>query len=231
MSEFGSILLAAAGGALPALAWLWFWLREDRKHPEPRQLIALAFFMGMVTVALTIPLQKAAAGIIVGSTGVFIAWSFIEEILKYVVARATILWRKDVDEPIDVVIYMIALALGFAATENALFLLSPLAGDGFISTFLTGNLRFVGATLLHVLSSAIVGIAIALSFYKRPRTRFLFAVGGVILAAVLHSGFNFFILQSSDQSLFRTFAGVWLGVVIVLCVLEYVKYVRRCKIQ
>ncbi len=223
-------MAATAGGALPALAWLWFWLREDSKHPEPRQLIALAFFMGMVTVVFAIPLQKGAAAFITASSLVFVAWSFIEEILKYVVARATILWRKDVDEPIDVVIYMIALALGFAAAENALFLLSPLGGDGFWNTFLTGNLRFVGATHLHVLSSAVVGVFIAISFYKKPSTRLLYAIFGVITAATLHSGFNFFIMQSSDQNLFRTFAGVWVGVVILLCVLEYIKRIHRCRI-
>ena len=42
MPELGSVIAAAAGGILPALAWLWFWRREDSTHPEPRRLIALA---------------------------------------------------------------------------------------------------------------------------------------------------------------------------------------------
>ena len=226
MNEFGTIAFAALGGALPALTWLWFWLREDSAHPEPRQLIALAFLAGMLTVAITIPIQKFAATFIVGTTYVFIAWSFIEEILKYLVAYFVILWRKDVDEPIDAVMYMITLALGFAAVENTLFLLSPLAGDGFVNTLLTGNLRFIGATLLHVFTSAIVGVFIAISFYKKLRLRIMYAIFGVILAAVLHSGFNFLILNSSDQNLFRVFAFVWAGVVVVLAVLEYIKRIR-----
>ena len=226
MNEFGIIAFAALGGVLPALAWLWFWLREDNAHPEPRQLIALAFLAGMLTVAITIPIQKFAATFIVGTTYIFIAWSFIEEILKYLVARFTLFWRKDVDEPIDMVMYMVTLALGFAAVENTLFLLSPLAGDGFLNTLLTGNLRFIGATLLHVFTSAIVGVFLAISFYKKPRMRNLYAISGVILAAVLHSSFNFFILNSSDQSLFRIFAFVWVGVVAVLAILEYIKRMR-----
>jgi protease PrsW len=231
MSEFSSIAVAALGGALPALAWLWFWLREDKKRPEPRHLIALAFLAGMVTVAITIPVQKAAAVFITGTTAVFVAWSFIEEILKYTAARFTILWRKQVDEPIDVVIYMITIALGFAAVENTLFLLSPLAGSEFLDTLLTGNLRFIGATLLHVLTSAVVGVSIALAFYKKPHTRMLYAAVGVLLAASLHGLFNFFILNSSDDSLFRTFAFVWIGVIAVLVVLEYIKRIRRCRIR
>ena len=58
MSEITTVIAASLGGLLPALAWLWFWLREDSKHPEPRRLIALAFLAGMVAVAVAIPLEK-----------------------------------------------------------------------------------------------------------------------------------------------------------------------------
>src|SRR3989344_5228260 len=144
MSESTTLLIATAGGVFPALAWLWFWLREDAKHPEPRRIIALAFLVGMVTVGV----------FITSTTIVFIAWSVIEEIMKYVAARITVLRSRENDEPIDSVMYMVAVALGFAAAENALFLLSPLSGQGILETLMTGNLRFVGAMLLHVLSSA-----------------------------------------------------------------------------
>jgi len=61
MNGLEAILAAAAGGILPALAWLWFWRREDSKNPEPRRLIALAFLVGMLTVALVIPVEKFVA--------------------------------------------------------------------------------------------------------------------------------------------------------------------------
>src|SRR6185503_7758748 len=141
--------LAIAGGVLPALAWLWFWLKEDSRHPEPRRLIALAFIAGMITVVIVIPVQKFVAGYLVSQTAIFAAWSTIEEFTKYIVAWLVVLHRRENDEPIDAVIYMVAVALGFAGLENALFLLSPLSGDTVIQTVLTGNLRFIGATLLH----------------------------------------------------------------------------------
>ena len=49
-----------------------------------------------------------------------------------------ILWRRDVDEAPDYVIYMITVALGFAAAENMLFLFSPLDG-GVIDGIATGS--------------------------------------------------------------------------------------------
>lgn len=224
--DISSILAAAAGGMLPALAWLWFWLREDSKHPEPRRLIALAFLAGMCTVAIAIPLEQWVATLIPNQTLTFSAWSAIEEILKFSAALLVVLWRKDNDEPIDSVIYMVTVALGFSAVENTLFLWSPIAGNTIFQTIITGNLRFIGATLLHVLSSATIGVALALAFYKPRSQKILYAVCGVILAIALHAGFNFLILNTPQEYLLRTFVFVWTGVVVLLAVLEFVKRIK-----
>ena len=226
MPDITSVTAAAAGGILPALAWLWFWRREDSAHPEPRRLIALAFLAGMVAVGVVIPLEKMVAPFITSTTLVFTVWSAMEEIIKYVMARLTVLHKFQDDEPIDSVIYMVTVALGFAAAENTLFLLSPLSGDTVTQTILTGDLRFVGATLLHVLSSAVIGCALALSFYKKGSTRRWYALIGVILASSLHATFNFLILNTPEDHLLRTFGLVWLGLIVLLGMLEYIKRIH-----
>lgn len=226
MPDLGSFTAAAAGGILPALAWVWFWRREDSVHPEPRRLIALAFLAGMVAVGVVIPLEKSVAPFIASQTLLFSVWSVMEELIKYLMARLTVLHRWEDDEPIDSVIYMVTVALGFAAAENTLFLLSPLAGDTVAQAILTGDLRFVGATLLHVLSSAVIGVALALAFYKSRRAKHRYALVGVILAAALHSTFNFLILNTPEEHLLRTFSLVWLGLIVLLAALEYVKRIH-----
>jgi RsiW-degrading membrane proteinase PrsW (M82 family) len=226
MSGFESYAIAIAGGIFPALAWLWFWIKEDSRNPEPRRLIALAFITGMLTVMIVIPIQKFAAGFLVTQTAIFAAWSTIEEFTKYIMAWIMVLHRRENDEPVDAVIYMVAVALGFAGLENALFLLSPLSGDTLIQTVMTGNLRFIGATLLHVFSSAVVGIFLAFSFYRSRLAKEWYAAYGVILASLLHIGFNFLILNTADEHLLRAFAGVWVGVIAVLFALEFVKRIK-----
>ncbi len=223
MVELVPVGAAIAGGVLPALAWLWFWLREDTKNPEPRRLIALAFFAGMVAVAIVIPIEQFVAPYLATQTLTFSAWSAIEEVAKYLAARVTVLRRRETDEPIDPVIYMVTVALGFAAAENTLFLLSPLAGSTLLQTIQTGDLRFVGATLLHVLSSAVIGVALGLSFYKPKRIKRWYALVGVILAAALHASFNFLILNTPEADLLRTFGFVWIGLIVLLAVLEFIK--------
>src|SRR3989344_2511689 len=239
MNEVWSVLGASAGGLFPALVWLWFWLREDSAHPEPKRLVALAFFAGSIAVALVIPLEQFAAAYIAahgelvnsfqttGQNLTFIIWAAIEEIFKFAAAAAVVLWRHEDDEPIDPVTYMVVVALGFAAAENALFLLSPLSGLTLSQTIITGDYRFVGATLLHVLASATIGGSLALSFYKPRWKKAIYLVVGVILSIALHGLFNVFIMNAKPEQMVQIFSLVWAGLIGLIAFLEYVKRMRR----
>ena len=226
MDGFLSLGAAMAGGVLPALAWLWFWLREDSKHPEPRRLIALAFLAGMVGVGIVIPIEQFVAAQIGMGTATFTIWSIIEECTKFALAYATVLRLRENDEPIDAVIYMVVVALGFAAAENTLFLLSPLAGVSALQEIMTGNLRFIGATLLHVLSSSAIGVFLGLAFYYTRTIKMEFALIGLTIASTLHAAFNYYILNTPEQDIFRVFGFVWLGIIVLLAVVEYIKRIQ-----
>ena len=224
--EVSTIGFALLGGVVPALIWVWFWNREDAKHPEPKRLILGAFIAGMISVAAVIPFQKLSTAFFSG-TAIVIVWAAIEEAMKFAFAYFTVLKSKYDDEPIDPLIYMITVALGFAAAENALFLIDPISNSGFIESILTGNFRFLGATLLHVLSSSVVGVALGLSFYIHGMKKIWYGFAGLILAIVLHGAFNFFILNSDGTELMRIFAIVWIGLVILLIAFEKLKKIRK----
>ena len=115
---------AFLGGLLPSLIWLYFLLKEDARCPEPKQLIALAFVAGMISVVPALVLEEWIQSSHLESFSVIVGWATIEEVVKYGAAATLILWNKAVDEPIDYVIYMLTVALGFAAAENMLFLLA-----------------------------------------------------------------------------------------------------------
>ena len=42
MLSYETLFFAFLGGILPAMVWLYFLLKEDRRCPEPRHMIALA---------------------------------------------------------------------------------------------------------------------------------------------------------------------------------------------
>lgn len=220
------LTIAILGGLIPALFWLWFWLREDKARPEPKKLIVTAFIAGMLVVPLVLPLQQFALDRFSGQNLLF-AWVIIEEVLKYSAALLVVLWHKAVDEPIDAIIYMITIALGFAAVENALFILTPLASGNALESILTGHFRFLGATLLHVLASGTVGAAMALAFYKRSSLRILYATVGLLLAIVLHALFNASIMNTQEGGILGVFLFVWMGIIVLLLIFEKVKMMKR----
>jgi RsiW-degrading membrane proteinase PrsW (M82 family) len=225
--ETVNILIAFMGGLIPALFWLWFWLREDKPHPEPKALIAAAFIAGMAIVPIVLPLQKYALDRFSGDSLIFM-WVTIEEVMKYSAALVVVLWNRAVDEPIDAIIYMIAVALGFSAFENSLFIFTPLQNGDIAETILTGNFRFLGATLLHVLASGTVGAFMAMSFYKARQVRIALATVGLIIAIGLHALFNSFIMDSSSgETILTVFLFVWMGIITLLLVFEKVKLIER----
>ncbi len=188
---------------LPPLLWLMFYLREDR-HPEPKLLLLLTFIGGMASVVIAIVGECAFAQLAmqgscregidyIGQNAIvlFLAIAFIEEYAKYLVVKFLILRRADFDEPVDAMIYLITAALGFAAVENVLFIFPLFHGNLFLGLEMTTN-RFLGANLLHALSSAIVGFFLARAWFS-PYRRHAVAVG-IIIASLLHASFNYLIL-------------------------------------
>lgn len=222
------LIFAALGGILPALVWLWFWTQEDKLHPEPRMRLLLAFWGGMVAVALTYPVEKAIAGYF-GMTGVtFFLWAIVEEVLKLAMVWFTALRTKVYDEPIDALEYLITTALGFAALENTLFILNPLLEGRIFDGLATGNMRFLGASLLHVVCSAIIGYAIGREFYQKTVwKRSLWLLGGLGVAIGLHTLFNLFILYENGSKTFLVFSCVWIAAIGILLLFEKIKKVQQ----
>jgi RsiW-degrading membrane proteinase PrsW (M82 family) len=213
-------------GLIPAIFWLWFWLREDKKRPEPILLIIITFIAGMAVVPAALPLQRLAIEAYSGAN-VMLVWVIIEEVLKYAAALLVIFWNRAVDEPIDFIIYLITIALGFAALENALFMLTPLVLDEYVTVAVTGSFRFLGATLLHVLASATIGVALAFAFYKSATAKFLYGVIGLFIAILLHALFNFFIMRASEpgkeDGIFIVLLFVWMGIILLFLLFEKIK--------
>lgn len=180
-------------GLLPSFAWLVFYLEED-PHPEPKKLIFETFLAGAIStfivLAIQVPLNDLAVsnGIAQYTILSFFLLSAVEEIFKFGAARLVIGEHpKDFDEPVDAMIYLIVAALGFAAVENVA---AAFNAHGLL-TFETVTLRFIGATLLHTISSGLLGYYWAISIIRRKKW-ILFK--GLAIATALHVVFNYLIL-------------------------------------
>jgi len=204
-----SYLVLVFFGTLPSLLWLAWWIRKDA-HPEPGTLITKTLLLGVILSPLAVIFQLLFARFIPGAADgpVFFLWAaFVEEVVKFGAVAFVALRSPDMDEPVDAMIYMLTAGLGFAAMENIL-VINRVMADGLAVTAGVWGLRFAGATLLHVLASALLGYFIALGWFWRRYRHALFFVG-LIMATLVHWVFNLFI-SSAHQSTSLGFSTVLL---------------------
>jgi protease PrsW len=197
------LVTAIVFGLLPGFAWLAFYLGEET-HAEPKRLIAFTFIAGMAFGFFTVGIETffnrwaSSVGIQELSFLSLLGLAAIEETMKFAAANFAARKSPAFNEPTDAMIYMIVAALGFAALENigAVANLSAQGMPLLAAAAETISLRFVGATLLHTLTSGIVGYEWALGMVKGRTAEF--TVGGIVIAAILHAAFNSLILNVGD---------------------------------
>lgn len=279
LSETNALIFALLGGIVPALFWLWFWLKEDKLRPEPKYAIFSAFVGGIIAVLMALFFELIIYYLLVDANTssvkefpafllnmlnnlanhydlvnvqnkfwahlqdifsdinvkkmflVVIIAPIIEETFKLMLTYNICLRKKINDEPIDASIYMLTSALGFAAIETALILTEPLSNGKLMDGFIASNFRSVGPMLIHLISSATVGIFMGLAFYKTNFKKFLYVTAGFIIAIILHATFNFFIVMNDtthNTTFFWTAClGTWALVAVLLVSFEKVKKVIR----
>jgi len=181
-------------GFLPSIIWLLFYLRKDA-HPESNLAILTIFFCGMVSafaaIFLEIGFKKISPNLLLH---VFVGGALIEECLKYLVIKFMVLRSSELDEPVDIVLYMIIAALGFAALENILILINYHPFLELPKTLEITTLRFLTATFLHALCSGIIGYFLAISFLNIKKQKKFFWIG-LGIATVLHGFYNLSIIK------------------------------------
>jgi RsiW-degrading membrane proteinase PrsW (M82 family) len=208
-------LLYAIFGLLPSVIWLLFYLRKDH-HPEPNSMVVKIFLWGMLMGPLAIffelfvkwllnPTDLASFIDILRQNsrdvylfvGIVFVAPIIEEFVKYLVVRFAVLKNPEFDEPLDVMLYMIISALGFAAIENLLLVFqSPLPDFGQVVSL--AALRFISATFLHALASGLLGYWLARSLAE-PAKRIQFLARGFSLAIFFHASYNYLTWKISDS--------------------------------
>jgi RsiW-degrading membrane proteinase PrsW (M82 family) len=212
-------------GVIPSLIWLWFWLRED-SHAEPRSLIAATFVAGMLAVLFAIIGEKLVSDFISDQSMKYTAWAAIEETCKFIIVGIVALSARSNDEPIDAMIYCIVCALGFAALENSLFIMNPLTAGEISTGITTGSMRFIGATLVHIVSSATIGFMLGMTFYKNLSTKIVAVIFGLFVATAIHASFNISLVNGTTTNMLATFGWVWGAVVILIILFEELKELR-----
>ena len=228
------ILLVITAGILPmaayALALWWF----DRYEKEPLGLLVAAFLWGAVPaiifsliaeLVLDIPISyfvSPTASDLVG--GVLVA-PLIEEIFKGgALLLLFIFFRKEIDSPLDGIIYGGLVGFGFAAVENVLYFSSALAESGLESVVFLALLRAFVFGLNHAMFTSLTGLGLALA---RTSPNWLVKVGapvaGLLAGMVTHGVHNGSVTFGAELCwpCLIAFISDWGGVLILLVVIVW----------
>ena len=195
----GYMLLAL----FPTIIWLLFFLHEDKK-PEPPRLILKTFIFGALTSIPVLFFQTISETLFSSQISSFflmaIILATIEEVFKFFGAYFAIHKAPEFEEPVDAMIYMVVAGLGFATIENFFVIASVMFQYKFIFAFTAVGaaliLRFIGATLLHTLASAIIGYFWAKGLVRGNVKKFVFL--GLVIGTFVHAIFNLLVYQFQE---------------------------------
>lgn len=231
-------LLYVSFGLLPSIIWLFFYLKKDA-HPESNKMILKVFFYGMVAAVIAAVVEIGITLVITFSADILkiesgnysfflflfyhlIVIGLVEEIAKFFVVRQKVLNNKEFDEPLDAMLYMIIVALGFATLENLLYL-SPvlIPGSSLVlkDAALVAGFRFIGATFLHALASGLIGYFLAYSLCF-PKRKYLLLAIGIITASILHGLFNISIIGIGVGAESKNTTLIIIGIIFLITILS-----------
>ncbi|NMA62226.1 MAG: PrsW family intramembrane metalloprotease [Firmicutes bacterium] len=186
------MLQVALASLLPGLFWLWYFNRYDVVEQEPTSQLGKCLFFGGIAVLLALAWESPFAGLLQTTHSLltqlmlsFFVVGLGEETFKFLATYLAVAQSPEFNEPMDGIIYSIAVAIGFAVIENILYI----SAFGLTIAPLRGTI----ATLAHIAFSGLAGYYLGLAkLSSRPSSEL---TKGVALAAFLHGLYDFLLIS------------------------------------
>lgn len=195
------VLLATALAAVPVgpLVAVLLWL--DRYEPEPPLLLASALAWGAFVATVIAIAVQGIGGVLVPfsmEASLAVVAPVTEEATKGLFLLLLLWWRRDeLDGLLDGFVYAGLVGVGFAFTENILYLAAAYNGtDGLGPGGITGItttfvVRCLFSPFAHPLFTALTGIGIGIAVAsRRPAVRWLAPIAGYTAAVLTHALWN-----------------------------------------
>ena len=184
---------------------------KDKYEKEPKRLLLYCFLLGaIVSVVITTVLYLLSTYIIqlpdyysIGQQFVkaFVVVAMIEEFSKYVIVRYYAQPKEAFNEPFDGIVYAVMVSMGFAATENIMYVVT---GGSHVAL-----LRAFTAVPAHATVAILMGYFMGKAKFSNNRIKLNLL--GLALAILFHGAYDFF--------LFIDFVpGIWIGAFVSLIV-------------
>jgi len=178
----------------PALLICFLIYRIDLYDKESHWQLIICFVLGMLVTFPAMQVESFGESFGLnqpGHLGKLVILSFIvvgltEEVAKFLALIIYAYPRKAFNEPLDGIVYSVMIAMGFATLENIIY------ADRF--GLETTVLRAFTAVPAHAVFGVFMGYYGGLAKFSKTR-KLILIISGVLLAAMIHGLYDFFILQ------------------------------------
>lgn len=189
------LVLVAIFPGLAISAYIYFMDRHEREKELP---LLLCFLLGMLVTAPGLALQTWVDKLGYSEAG-SLWWTFFfsmvvigfsEEILKFFAFMVYPYRRNFFNEPIDGIVYLVMIGMGFATLENIIY--------AFRFGIEIALIRAFTAVPAHAVFAIIMGYYAGSAKFIPARRNQLLLIG-FLLATFIHGLYDFFILQQAYE--------------------------------
>jgi len=205
-----AVLMLLILALAPGLAIILYIYLKDIHEPEPISQLAVGFALGILSMILATGTtfliyenihfdQESFRDMAIKA---FIIVALVEEASKFLFIRGVLYRNDNFNEPFDGIIYSVMVGMGFALTENIIYVFN---GDGG-----TALVRMFTAVPAHALFAVIMGYFLGEAKLEHKHT-LLYSLGGLFFATIGHGIYDYFLFISFVP-------GLWLGAIASLVI-------------
>jgi RsiW-degrading membrane proteinase PrsW (M82 family) len=184
----------------PVFAVIIYVYYRDKYDKEPLILLVKLFFWGCLSVIPAIILEKIAGNIFMSvpyslysvALLAFVGIGFSEEFSKFIFVKYFAYKSPHFNEPFDGIVYSVMVSMGFAAVENIMYVLK--------GGYTVGWLRMFTAVPAHACFGILMGYYFGIAKFSGS-LKWLFLLNGLILAAILHGAYDYFLILRDYEGL------------------------------
>lgn len=207
-----SLILCAIAPVLAIILYIYF---QDKYEKEPNRLLLLNFLFGAIISIIIVFILYFFTGKLIPITNKYSIWqqfiqafvvvALAEEFSKYVIVKYVAQPKKAFNEPYDGIIYAVMVSMGFACTENIMYVL-----DG---GYETAILRAFTAVPAHATFGILMGFFMGKA--KFSKNKFSLNMAGLFLAVLFHGSYDFFLFINFIPGIYvGAFASLIIGIIL-----------------
>ena len=177
---------------------------KDKYEKEPKRLLLLGFVLGAVVSVLITTILYSGFDVLLPLTNhysiqqqfirAFLVVGLTEEFSKYIIVRYALQPRSAFNEPFDGIIYAVMVSMGFATTENLMYVLQ--------GGYQVAVIRAFTAVPAHATFAILMGYYMGKAKFSNSKA--FLNLFGLLLAVIFHGTYDFFLFVDFIP-------GVWIG--------------------